>query len=839
MPIGDGSGLFHPATDVFKRVMEATRVGLDRWAARIDMLDAVVSAAVPLGFGLCDAQDDRLDGRTIRVHGRDLLAFASCSYLGLEMDRRVKQGAIDAIDRYGTQFSSSRIYVSAPQYAELEAQLSAIFDAHVIAAPSTTLAHLAAIPTLVDERDAVIIDHQAHHSIQIACNQARVLGASVELLRHSRMDLLEQRLRELGPRNRHIWYMVDGVYSMYGDLAPFSELEQLLDRFEQLHLYVDDAHGMSWCGKNGRGMTLDRMSLHPRMVLATSLNKSFAAAGAALVFPDDEQRRKIRTCGGPLLFSGPIQPPMLGAALASAKIHLSDEIQDLQQSLRERILFCSRQLEGCSFPVLSSGQTPIFFVGVGTTRTAQQLTARLFEQGFYVNCGQFPAVPMRGAGLRFGLSLHHTEDDVRRLVDAIESNYEDVLREEGETLEEAWTSFGLEAPESRRESRRAPLRADLHVERSDTIHEIPAQEWDACLGGRGAFDWEGMRFLEALFDGRKEPQNDWRFHYYRGADARGRTLLATFFTHALWKADMLAPAAVSRKVEALRANDPMHLSARVFSMGSLLTEGNHLYLAEPSSSPVTEQAIGMLLAAVREDVPESDADMVVLRDLPGDDPAMDRLLLENGFLKLPTPESLTLDLDWNDDEEFLRGLSKKFRRHQKGAVYPFNDTFELEVLGSGTGCDGRRPDRGELTRLRSLYENVKDRSFELNTFDLPADTFERMIDNPPWEVLVLRPSGVSEAPPVAVVGCYAGIGVYVPTVIGLDYRWVYDQGLYRQCLRHILARARDLQLGRVLFGMGASLEKRRFGAQATRNTLYVQIHDTYAFDAVAQMSAEE
>jgi hypothetical protein len=114
-----------------------------------------------------------------------------------------------------------------------------------------------------------------------------------------------------------------------------------------------------------------------------------------------------------------------------------------------------------------------------------------------------------------------------------------------------------------------------------------------------------------------------------------------------------------------------------------------------------------------------------------------------------------------------------------------------------------------------------------------------MIESPPWEVLVLRPSGGPPAPPVAVVGCYAGIDVYVPTVIGLDYRWVYDRGLYRQCLRHILARARELQRTRVLFGMGASLEKRRFGAQATRNALYVQINDTYAFDAVAQMSAEE
>ena len=131
-----------------------------------------------------------------------------------------------------------------------------------------------------------------------------------------------------------------------------------------------------------------------------------------------------------------------------------------------------------------------------------------------------------------------------------------------------------------------------------------------------------------------------------------------------------------------------------------------------------------------------------IRDSPGDDPVMDRVLLEQGFLKLPAPESLSVDLTWNDDEEFLRGLSRKFRRHQKGAVYPFNDTFELEVLGHG----GRSAVGGEeLAQLRVLYENVKARSYELNTFPLPEETFEQMIASPPWEVLVLRPSGVPAA----------------------------------------------------------------------------------------------
>jgi 7-keto-8-aminopelargonate synthetase-like enzyme len=807
-------------------------------AARLDMLDSVVSDAAALGVAMCTAQNERLDGRSLEIEGRELLNFTSCSYLGLELDPRLQNGAIDAVRRYGTQFSSSRVYVSAPPYEELEELLGEIFGSPTIAAPSTTLGHLATIPTLIDERDAVIVDHQAHHSMQLACNQLRVTGTSVELLRHNRMDLLEERLSALCQQKRHVWYVADGVYSMFGDLAPFEQLQDLLERYDQFRLYVDDAHGMSWSGKNGRGVTLDRMSLHPHMALATSLNKSFAAGGGALVFPDEEQKRRVRTCGGPLLFSGPIQPPMLGAAIASARIHLSGEILDLQERLRENIDACSLSLAETTLPVLSSGKAPVFFVGVGTTRTAQHLVARLMDEGFYTNIGQFPAVPMRRAGIRFTLSLHQKPDDIRRLVDTIDACFDEVMAQEGESREDAWRAFDLDPTELRPQMEvaiRAPRSAcELRLERADSIEEIPEEDWNQCLGDRGAFDWRGLGFLEGLFSGRADVENDWRFRYYRVADTTGRTVLATFFTHALWKADMLAPAAVSQRVEKLRARDPLELTARVLSMGSLLTEGNHLYLSEPPSSRTTQRAISMLLDAVREDAPDRDVDMVALRDLPGDDPTMDELLRGHGFLKLPAPDSLVARLDWNDEEELVRGLTRKFRRHQYGQVQPWNDTYDAEVVDARS----RRPSADEFARFRALYCNVKASSFELNTYPLPEEAFEAMLDSPPWELLVLRPRGSASREPVAVVGCYAGPDSYVPTVIGLDYDWVESRGLYRQCLRHVMLRAKQLGAQRVLFGMGASLEKRRFGAVAANNALYVQINDPYAFDAVAQMSAE-
>jgi 7-keto-8-aminopelargonate synthetase-like enzyme len=822
-------------------------------------MDTMITEGIRSGVGHRTAEDSVLCGRTLRIGGRDLVHFGSCSYLGLEIDPRLKQGAIDATERFGTQFSSSRVYVSAPPYVELEELLCEVFDAHALVTPSTTLGHLAAIPTLIDERDAVILDHQVHNSVQLATRLLQPMGAHVELVRHGRVDLLEERVAELRQRHRHVWYMADSVYSMYGDLAPFEDLEALCQRYEQFHLYLDDAHGMSWQGRHGRGVALDRLTPHPRMVIATSLNKSFGAGGGALVFSDPEQRRRVRTCGATMLFSGPVQPPLLGAAIASARIHLSDEIEGMQRRLRARFDHCNRLLAEVDLPVLSSPDSPVRFIGMGMPRVAQRMTALLMEEGFFVNLGIFPAVPVKKSGIRFSLNLHQTDEDIERLVGSIARNFEEVVRGEGESPEALWRTFHLAEPEGggRRRTvsprppqgiaeRRATSRpkasgtSSYRVERVDSIEKIPADEWDRCLGGRGSFSWQGLHFLERAFRNNPDAENDWGFHYYRVLDANGRPRLATFFTDALWKADMLAPAAVSKKLEHLREKDPHFLVSRAFAMGSLLTEGNHLFIdAESRRSGVGEwkELIAMLLEAVDEDAELRGAESVVLRDLPSGDCEMDALLLDQGFAKMAAPDSMVSELSWQSEDEMLRGLSRKFRRHHIAQVVPWNDTYSVDVISGGT----RRPGPDELAHFYDLYLNVKERSFDLNTFALPRGVFALMTEDPGWELLTLRmrPGAISDTPerPVAVVACFVGEDRYVPTVIGLDYRFIRSHGLYRQCLRHILLRAKQLGRRRVDFGMGAPLEKRRFGASAESTVYYVRAEDHYAFDVIHQISA--
>ncbi len=564
---------------------------------RLAILDEMLTEASDNGLIHLTPDDGPIDGRSIAIDGRTRLNFGSCSYLGLELDPRMRGAVIDAVTRYGTQFSRSRTYLSSPQYNQLEPLLGEMFGGHVLVTPTTSLGHLAALPVLIRAGDAVILDHQVHASVHMASNQLRVQGTTVELVRHNDIGRLENLIERLAATHDRVWYLADGVYSMFADLAPFDALAALLDRYETLHLYIDDSHGVGWTGTHGRGPALDALGLHPRLIVAASLNKSCAAAGGARVFPDPELRRRVRTAGGPMIFSGPIQPPLLGAAIESARIHLSDELPVLQAALRERVELFTELAEEFCLPLASHDITPIRYVPLGLPAVAQDVTLQLLDDGFYANLAMFPAVPMKHAGVRMTLTLHHTLDDVRALVDALARHGPAALERGGE------------AAKRRHAKVIAPALTLSHHTTADALNE---REWDSLLGERGTFTVDGLRFLERAFASGERAEDEWAFHYYVVRDRSGRAVLATFFTAALWKDDMLASAEVSELVEARRAEDPYYLTSTTFAMGSLLTEGDHLYLDRNRD---WKGALDLLMGAVSEHARVAGAGTIVLRDV--------------------------------------------------------------------------------------------------------------------------------------------------------------------------------------------------------------------------------
>lgn len=798
-----------------------------------DVLMTVIGEGAKHGLMHVALDDAPLDGRHVPVGGQQLVNFASCSYMGLETDPRLIAGVIEATRRYGTQLSASRLFMSAAPYTELEERLGELAGGPTLVTPTTSLGHLAALPVLIEEDDAVIYDQRLHHSVQIVLRLLPGTGTHVEMVKHNRLDELEAKIRGLRNKHRHIWYVADGIYSIFGDRAPIDAIGDLLGRYEQLHAYFDDAHGAGWLGEHGRGHVLSAFAGHPRVVTALSFAKSFAVGGGCLVFPDAALRDKVRACGGPMNFSGPIQPPMLGGLLAATKLHLEPAWPAAQDELQALITHARRRLGAGLLPLASPGESPIFFVGMGLPRAAHLMGAALREAGYFATAATFPGVPVRQSGIRLSLTRHLTNADIDGLAAAMEAALPAVLAATGTTLDAVRQAFDLPALVTTAPA--APLTLEirvqaagpaLNVQHTRTIAELDAAEWDALLGANGTYTAAGLGLLEDIYGvGREAPEDDWKFHYYVVRDQAGKPVLATFFTESLWKDDMVARKEVSEAVEAERArrHDPYYLTTRTFGMGSLLSEGQHLWLDR--AGPWRE-ALDLVLASAQAEQQACGANVLALRDFAPGDAALDTYLRDKGFLRFQMPESCILELTGADEASQLAGLSQGARRVFRQSVVAHQDAYTFEVIPPG----GRAVSEAEAAHFHGLYLQVKARNLGFNTFALPADFFAQVAGRAPWELVIARINGLV----VGVGACFVGPGTYTPLALGLDYRYVYSHGLYRTMLWQGARRARALGAARTYLGVGAPLEKRRVGAQVVPQVAYMQVTNHDNLDELIQ-----
>jgi 7-keto-8-aminopelargonate synthetase-like enzyme len=401
-------------------------------------VDAAAREGIRAGLTQVTAEDEQLEGRIITVEGKEMINFGSCSYLGLEMHPRLRMGVIDAVTRYGSQFSSSRAFLSAPAYAQAEGSLSELFGRPSLLTPSTTLGHIAALPALLGRNDALVLDAQVHNSVQTAAQLARAREGGFFRVPHNRMERLDRLVAKLAKTHNRVWFATDGLFSMYADFFPVTQLNALMERHSTLWLYIDDAHSISWTGRHGRGYALEHLSATASMrsVVAGSLNKSFAASGGVLTFPNADMLHRVFNVGGPMIFSGPVQPPMIGAVIASASLHLSGSIVVRQERLMRLIRLFNSLAAEHGLPLAGMSEAPIRYVTVGDIEATGVLTRMLRDRGYFADPAAYPAVPKNRSGIRITLTCHHTEEDIRALVDTMAELLPNVLKNADQSIEQ-------------------------------------------------------------------------------------------------------------------------------------------------------------------------------------------------------------------------------------------------------------------------------------------------------------------------------------------------------------------------------------------------------------------
>lgn len=788
----------------------------------IDTVDEVLSGAKNVGVLHLYAEDKKLTGRTIQIKGKEMFHFGTTGYLGLEQDDRIKEAAIQAIRDYGTQFPLSKSYISHPLYSELEAKIEEMYGIPPIITKNSTLGHLAIIPTLLRDEDGVIMDHQVHWSVQNACQLLKLRGIPVEMIRHNNLNMLEEKIKQLSSKCDKIWYMADGVYSMFGDYAPITELIELTKKYSQLHLYFDDVHGMSWIGKNGTGFVFDKIKELPEnIVVVGTLSKTFGASGATLLCKNQKLRDKIKNFGGPLTFSAQLEPASVGAAIASANIHLSPEITIRQKELAEKIDYFNQLLSQGNLPIISKNDSPVFFLGMGTPISSYNFVHRLFNEGFFLNLGIYPAVPIKNTGIRITLSSHNQKQDIHELAEAMKYHYSKALEETNNSDEKVKKAFGLSLEDAL--SIENKIDDDIIIEEKNTIEDINKSDWNNLMGKNNIFDWEGLVYLEKAFKNSVDQYNNWEFFYYTIKDKKGKILLMTFGTYGLWKDDMLATESVSKQLEEIRKTNPLHLTSKVISLGCLFTEGKHCYVNQEEE--LAARAVKLLLDKLEEKYNDLKADMLVLRDFEEKN-MWDKVIQEQGYFKINMPESCLYNAEkWQNYEDFSKILSPRSRKHFNKEIMPFEKYYTIKIKESLSD--------EEMEVAYQLYENVKNNNYAINTFQYAKSVFEKMNECPNWEFILLHLNTEEKTPLVGIMFCYKNQNnTYVPELIGMDYKGAKEFNLYRQLLFQTIKRANKLNFPQIDFGVSASFEKRKVGAKIIPKVAYVQARDNYTMEVM-------
>jgi 8-amino-7-oxononanoate synthase len=404
--------------DVFAKVRGHDREAILNAAREADVLPyfhVLTSPAMPV----------------VEMEGARRIMLGSNNYLGLTGDERVMQGAEDALHRYGTGLTGSRLLNGTiPLHLELEQEIAEWMGTEAAIVFTTGhQANVGTLGTLLGPGDTVVVDSADHASILDGCLLSR---AKLRPFRHNRLEKLEKMLERSEGDGGGVLVVVDGVFSMEGDIAPLQEITELCSR-HGARLMVDEAHGAGVLGARGAGVS-ELLGVSDAVDLRMgTFSKSLASCGGFIAGPS-EVIEYLRIASRAFLFTASAVPAAVGAALAALRVLRSPDGPPLLERVLSNAERLRDGLEGLGFAVVRpqslpseagvqehapgvrraadgtlSIVTPIVPVLVGDDWKAATLWKALYDAGVFVNTALHPAVPPGGAMLRTSVMATHDE----------------------------------------------------------------------------------------------------------------------------------------------------------------------------------------------------------------------------------------------------------------------------------------------------------------------------------------------------------------------------------------------------------------------------------------------
>jgi 8-amino-7-oxononanoate synthase len=393
---------------------------IDKWLAALHDL-----AELERSNPMTDAVVDEIDGRMIRVGDKWLADFASCNYLGLDLDREIIESIPAYLEKWGTHPSWSRLLGSPVLYTEIEERLTALLGAEdTLVLPTITLIHMSVIPVLAGS-GTIYVESRAHKTIYEGCQLAGARGATVKRFQFEDADDLERLLKEGGPMPRLI--CVDGVNSMTGNAIDLAQFARVAREYDAL-LYVDDAHGfgvigersedeLSPYGNRGNSIVKHAGETYDHVLLVGGLSKAYSSLAAFLTCPP-ELKRLLKTAAPPYLYSGP--SPIAALATVLTGLEVNERRGDaIRASLWRKTAAVLDYLDRLGVHTPNRSGFPIIEVPLARHGDVDAVGRFLFDNGIYVTLAAYPLVPRNEVGFRIQMTDANTDAEVEQLLDVL------------------------------------------------------------------------------------------------------------------------------------------------------------------------------------------------------------------------------------------------------------------------------------------------------------------------------------------------------------------------------------------------------------------------------------
>jgi glycine C-acetyltransferase len=350
------------------------------------------------------------------IDGREVITLSSNNYLGLNTHPRLRQAALDAVEKFGAGSGAVRTIAGTMSlHEELEAKLAAFKQVEAtLTFQSGFTCNTGVIPILAPEGATIVSDALNHASI---IDGIRLTKATRKIFPHADMDALRDALREVREADATgtVLLITDGVFSMDGDIAKLPEIVTLAEEHDAI-VFVDDAHGSGVLGRNGRG-SVDHFDLHGRVhVQVGTLSKAIGVLGGYVAGP-----RSLRTVlehkARPFLFSTSHPPAVAGACIAAIDVLIHEP--ELIERLWENARHFKAGLGRLGFDTGHS-ETPITPVIVGAGALAHRFSDRLFEEGVFAMGIGFPTVPEDKSRVRTIVTAEHSREELDTCLEVFE-----------------------------------------------------------------------------------------------------------------------------------------------------------------------------------------------------------------------------------------------------------------------------------------------------------------------------------------------------------------------------------------------------------------------------------